>query len=172
MASTGIPGIVLCIQGGFVCFLEAMYGLQGVPVTRSYVFSLFGFSLCFYHLIWTVQHTFRLLSLIFWKYLSLLVSCNNFEVMSVIFCPNHLCLFSCIITAQWRLLAFLKGTILCATTAIFCVSPTIYFVWGNPFILSEKLQLICDIYTHAQASFVGSNKIVKMCICVLVIIGI
>ena len=65
MASTGIPGIVLGIQGGFVCFSDAVYGLQGVPVTRSYVFSLFGFSLSFYHLISTVQHTFRPLLLIF-----------------------------------------------------------------------------------------------------------
>ena len=51
--------------GGFVCFSDAVYGLQGVPVTRSYVFSLFGFSLSFYHLISTVQHTIRLLLLIF-----------------------------------------------------------------------------------------------------------
>ena len=101
----------------------------------------------------------------FWSYLSFLVSCSNQELRSLIFCPNHLCLFSCIITAQWRLHAFLKGTILCVTTTISCVNKAIYY------ILYGKLQLICDIYTHAQASFVGSNKIVKMCICVLVIIG-
>ena len=47
----------------------------------------------------------------FFSYLSLLVSCSNQELKSLIFCPNHLCLFSCIITAQWRLHAFLKSTL-------------------------------------------------------------
>ena len=142
-----------------------MYGLQGVPVTRSYVFSLFGFSLSFYHLISTVQHTFWLLFAYFCSYLSFLVSCSNQELMSLISCPNHLRLFSCIIKAQWRLHAFLKGNFLCEPNHLFCVNQAIYY------ILYGKLQLICDIYTHGQASFVCSNKIVKMCICVLLIIG-
>ena len=59
-------------------------------------------------------------------YLSPLVSCNNLELMSLIFFPNHLCLFSCIITAQWRLLAFLKGTKLCVTTTLICVNSTLF----------------------------------------------